>query len=1203
MTEMTTAAQPSAMDRSLARAVRLDWEKVAWIAIVVLTLVTRLWHLGIRAMSHDESLHTYYAWKLFMGEGYQHDPMMHGPLLFHAAALSYFLFGVSDFTARLMDVVAGLGLVLSPLLLRKWLGPVGAVAAGIMLLVSPTITYYSRYIRHDVPVEFFTVVMIASLFRYLDSRQGRWVILAFIAATAGITTAEMTYINGFILVLSLVMALLTERLAPSRSSMLTVALAALGLGLLLFATVARDGTLGDIGANTTPLHRAMQMSFLLGGIALFQALLVGLLGRARPAVENVPEVEDARELRLGHLLLGHGGAILAGIGAAALVLTYGMGQRLVATSPAIGRTVHIVIIAAGLLFVYGLLSWLLEQPAGRGLARAIGDVPATALGIGILAAAVIYILLFTTFFTNPQGINGLTKSINYWLEQHDVVRGGQPWYYYVIFTPMYEFLPLILSLVGLVVYALRPHLRFARGNDSRSPETPSPAAWLLVPLLAAWAGMSLWIFSWAGEKMPWLIVHLVVPLTILGGRFVADAAGAVDWRAMRERGWQLAGLTILAAAVLLALAVRLAAVPAAADQTIEGLNRLSGSLLGLVVLLVVAWGIWQVARQMSRRQALLAVACALALVLFVMDVHYSLQANFVNDELATEYIVYAHGTPDDKEVYNMLLDMQDRLGVEQPLKLGYDNEVSWPFTWYFRSTDWPSAQYLGERPSGAAALKNLDVVLVGSPNYGKFEPYLRNDFVSTEYRRMWWPNEGYKALSLASLVENITNPKLRRNWLNILLFRRYTTDPLADEPQSKSLTDWYHHANMKMYVRKDLVNKVWPLVEARPDTLAAIEAAEPSTYEPVTVAVEQAFDTGPDSKPLVQPKDVALAPDGSVYVLDHGNARVVVYGPDGAPRSTIADGVLRYTDEQGQSQPSAWGIGLGPNGEVYIADTWNHRILKYENGQQTAAWGTFGSPPGNPPNIGEGLTLFYGPRDVAVGPDGNVYVADTGNKRIVVFQPDGTPLRAFGGGGIEPGQFDEPTSIAFDPDTGDIYVADLWNLRIQQFDRDFTPLAQWPVDGWESQDAAHKAYVAVGPGGTVVASEPSGQRIWLFDRKGKTLGTLDLPIDERGLDQPIGVAVDAQGRVFVTSSNSGLVTRYAAPTVIRQAAGLEPPPAAPAEQQGQAPTAADASGVVASPTASPTALELATAGATLQAPSGIVTQPNAAGAVAPTATP
>ena len=76
-------------------------ERVIFGVILLLAVVSRLYNLGLRVMSHDESLHTYFSWLLYKGDGYQHNPMMHGPLQFHLIALSYFLFGPSDFSARL----------------------------------------------------------------------------------------------------------------------------------------------------------------------------------------------------------------------------------------------------------------------------------------------------------------------------------------------------------------------------------------------------------------------------------------------------------------------------------------------------------------------------------------------------------------------------------------------------------------------------------------------------------------------------------------------------------------------------------------------------------------------------------------------------------------------------------------------------------------------------------------------------------------------------------------------------------------------------------------------------------------------------------------------------------------------------------------------------------------------------------------------
>src|SRR5882724_9125199 len=67
----------------------------------------RIYDLGGRALHHDESLHAVYSWYLYIGRGYIHDPLMHGPYQFHVNALMYFLFGASDFTARLAAVLHG----------------------------------------------------------------------------------------------------------------------------------------------------------------------------------------------------------------------------------------------------------------------------------------------------------------------------------------------------------------------------------------------------------------------------------------------------------------------------------------------------------------------------------------------------------------------------------------------------------------------------------------------------------------------------------------------------------------------------------------------------------------------------------------------------------------------------------------------------------------------------------------------------------------------------------------------------------------------------------------------------------------------------------------------------------------------------------------------------------------------------------------
>jgi 4-amino-4-deoxy-L-arabinose transferase-like glycosyltransferase len=104
---------------------RLDWEKGLYILFILLAIITRFYDLGHRVVSHDESLHTHYSYAYYAGNGYEHTPMMHGPSLFHATALSYWLFGADDFSARIPVALLGIFLVFMPYLLRDWIGRPG----------------------------------------------------------------------------------------------------------------------------------------------------------------------------------------------------------------------------------------------------------------------------------------------------------------------------------------------------------------------------------------------------------------------------------------------------------------------------------------------------------------------------------------------------------------------------------------------------------------------------------------------------------------------------------------------------------------------------------------------------------------------------------------------------------------------------------------------------------------------------------------------------------------------------------------------------------------------------------------------------------------------------------------------------------------------------------------------------------------------
>ena len=203
------------LSRLVIPAINLDWEKTIYLIFIAVAIITRFWALGDRVMSHDESLHTQFSYQFFDGQGYNHTPLMHGPFLFHITAVAYWLFGDSDFTARVPVAIFGIILILLPYLLRDWLGRVGAIFTSFIFLISPFVTYYSRYIRHDVYVIVWAMFVFIAMWYYFRERKDFY-IWVFVAATALMfSTKEVAFIYVAIFGSFLVIRLLTQFVGES----------------------------------------------------------------------------------------------------------------------------------------------------------------------------------------------------------------------------------------------------------------------------------------------------------------------------------------------------------------------------------------------------------------------------------------------------------------------------------------------------------------------------------------------------------------------------------------------------------------------------------------------------------------------------------------------------------------------------------------------------------------------------------------------------------------------------------------------------------------------------------------------------------------------------------------------------------------------------------------------------------------------------
>jgi sugar lactone lactonase YvrE len=211
---------------------------------------------------------------------------------------------------------------------------------------------------------------------------------------------------------------------------------------------------------------------------------------------------------------------------------------------------------------------------------------------------------------------------------------------------------------------------------------------------------------------------------------------------------------------------------------------------------------------------------------------------------------------------------------------------------------------------------------------------------------------------------------------------------------------------------------------------------------------------------------------------------------------------------------------VAPNGEVYVADTWNHRIQKFApDGRFLTAWGGLADVNNRDPQSAPGR--FWGPRSIAIGQDGLVYVTDTGNKRIQVFDANGTFVRVFGSAGTEPGQFNEPVGLAIDGDA--LVVADAWNNRVQRLDRNGTPISSVPIQGWENKGVPNKPYIAAGPDGTLYVTMPERGDVQRISSTGQVT-PVSRPADRANrVGFPTGIAVGPDGLVYTAESVGGTV--------------------------------------------------------------------------------
>ncbi len=787
----------------------------------------------------------------------------------------------------------------------------------------------------------------------------------------------------------------------------------------------------------------------------------------------------------------------------------------------------------------------------------------------------LFVFFFTTMFTNPMGLaTGMVGSLGYWLEQQGVRRGGQPQYYYqLVIMPVYEYLPLLGSFAAMVgglsafwafrrdrieahaqpPAALLPEPTTLEGEavavleGEGGPPAPAvvadPAAARRVALwgpdrlrhpsfplfVSFWAIYIFLAFTLAGEKMPWLGTHLTLPMILLTAWFVGAIFERVNWPLYWKRGW----ITLILVPLLVIVGFQIVSPLAFGSSPLGGLTTLAQqeqnrwlAVLAIAGVLIVAL-IW-LARSVGIRQFWRMAGVAVFTLLAVLTARSAWMAAYVNYDYATEYLVYAHGAPGIKLMMEQIDEISQRTAGENSIAFAWGGNA-WPVTWYFRDLD--NATFFGSNPT-PGALRDAVAVYASEDIRSRVEPLLEDRYQRFEYMRMWWPSWNYYNLNAQRFTDawnfsgdNPTSGQIRQGLWDIWWGRDYSAYGSA-MGENYSLENWSPGEKLYFYVRKDIAAQIWNLGVGDSTVLNPLDAvvSNQCTDNWQQRAAVMSFSAG--VTPVMNGvRDVMVDGDGRLYAADEFNNRVVIFNPDG----TVAGEVSGAGDVLPLNRPN--GVALGANGELTIADTWNYRVANFVlDGPQA----TFQNGWGTPYQAGAAAEVvpvdgFWGPRDVAVDSDGNIYVSDTGNKRVRVYDASGQYLRDIGSAGAELGQLEEPAGLAISPD-GRLFVADTWNRRVSVFNVDGTPLYTFPVRGWY-EDLGNRPYLAVDAARNIIyVGDPDAGRVLVYDLQGNCVGSFGQPADGVGdltqFNTVSGIWVDAAGSVYVANSGANRVLKF-----------------------------------------------------------------------------
>jgi len=207
---------------------------------------------------------------------------------------------------------------------------------------------------------------------------------------------------------------------------------------------------------------------------------------------------------------------------------------------------------------------------------------------------------------------------------------------------------------------------------------------------------------------------------------------------------------------------------------------------------------------------------------------------------------------------------------------------------------------------------------------------------------------------------------------------------------------------------------------------------------------------------------------------------------------------------------------LGIDGRLYVVDSGNHRVAVFDAaGTRVALFGERGEEDGR----------LESPVGIGTGPKGEIYVADKGNHRLALFSPDGRhrrniPLE-------EDGQDLSPVDVAVSPDGRELFVSSNNTHRIVVYSEAGDYLRGWGGKGSDDGQFSYPGIVKVDARGDIRVVDILNQRVQVFHPDGTHVASIGgLGVRQGTLFRPKGIAIDNSGRMFVGDSFTGVIQAF-----------------------------------------------------------------------------